>query len=232
MAYREGKLSLLPVEKQEEIVELARRGRLTDIVKSLNKEGVEISISGLSRFLKKVEERRLVENAGEDSAAMEALATGRDRKKFRKGTLVVLQSRLYEEALKVGDLETVQKCYQQLAAEEDRAEGLELERKRLELAALNAEVGRRKLEIMMEATKGRRQIAVESTAVEVGEPKKIEFPAVTEGENSRKRTQGSQREQELEGLLRTVKETLNRGGDPVEKLLEARAALEENERGR
>lgn len=232
MAYREGKLSQLPAEKQEEIVALARRCRLLDIVESLEKEGVEISISGLSRFVKKVEERRLLEDAKEESEAMEALAAGRDRKKFRKGTLAMLQSRLYDEALKSGDLATIQKCYQQLAAEEDRAEGLELDRRRLELAAINAEVGRRRLEIAMETAKGKRRVVVETAATEqVSGGKTGEKKLLTGGnrengeENCHERSQGSQKLGELEGVLRAVKEALNRGGDAAEKVLEARTVL-------
>lgn len=231
------KLSQLPVETQIKLAELAEECRLDDVVKILREDyGLDTSRSALGRFLKKWKEERLKAESAEMSETMDALVAGRDRKKFRKGTLAMLQQRMYDEAIATGDFERVKACYTELAKEEDRAESLELERRRVELAAVNAEIGRRRVELM--AAKAPKRVAIEcdvtTPEAQVGNGGVTEGKYLTggnreNGENSRERTQRSQREEALAALAR-VEEVLNRGGDAAEKILEARRVLGERSR--
>ena len=76
---RQSKLEQLPPETQSGIIEAAAHSRLADTLKILQAEGIETSISALSRFVREHREKILLEDGKGMKASVEALAERVDR---------------------------------------------------------------------------------------------------------------------------------------------------------
>jgi hypothetical protein len=147
------KLSQLAPNVQDAIEELAKRAKLCDLVDYLGKpkpEGfdVHVSMATLSRFLRRRAEDRLKENASEINEVVSGLAAVTNPKEFRKGTMAMLQQRMYEEAVATGDAKSVKEAYQMLAEEDAREKALELEARRTVVAEENARSAKLKVELL------------------------------------------------------------------------------------
>src|SRR5688500_5614738 len=93
---RPSKLEQLPPEMQREILEIAMNSRQVDALEALKEQGIEISASSLSRFIREHRQRLLMEDGEALKEGVEALAERGKAGKFRTGALEAARQRLYE----------------------------------------------------------------------------------------------------------------------------------------
>jgi hypothetical protein len=146
------KLSRLAPEVQDAIEEMSRLTKATALVEFLQLPppdgfGVSVSLATLYRFLRRRTERRLNESAEEMNEAARGAAAKLNRPEFRKGTMAMLQQRMYEEALTTGNPELVKEAYRMLSEEDAREAELQLAARRTAVAEEHAKAARRKVEL-------------------------------------------------------------------------------------
>jgi len=152
MKRRDCKLSNLLPETQEIIEELVNMYGLMITSEKLRKKneeggmGLFVSSATLSRFMRERAEQRLKENREQVNEAVSELAAG-DRKEFRKGTIAMLQQRIYEETVATENAEKVKEAYEMFTAQEERERELELAERHAAVAEENAKAARRKVEL-------------------------------------------------------------------------------------
>lgn len=146
------KLMGLKENEQNCVEEMCKQMSLLDVVGLIRKPrpegyGIQTCPATVHRFLRKRKELRLAGERQEMNETAQAAAREVDRRAFRKGTLAMLQQRIYDEAAVTGSLEEAKEAYQFLAQEEVREAELELETRKAAVAEENARVARRKLEL-------------------------------------------------------------------------------------
>jgi hypothetical protein len=152
MKRRDCKLSNELPETQEIIEELVNMFGLTIASEKLRKKSEEggmnlfVSSATLSRFMRERAEQRLKENREQVNQAVSEMAAG-DRKEFRKGTIAMLQQRIYEDTVGTGQSEKVREAYEMLVAQEERERELEIAERHAAVAEENAKAARRKVEL-------------------------------------------------------------------------------------
>ena len=208
-------LENLTPNQKEFVLEMAANARLCDVTMALKEEGIDISTSTLSRYLRRERERRMLEERADSKATVDELAANAKEGKLREGTLEAVRQRLYDRALLSNSPEEARQLYAAMVKEEAKLQELELERRRIAIAeeelklkalAMRAELGPAKAEV------------VESSAEEA---KEIEAPEV------KQLAATSENEQRLAETIRQAEAILNRGGELVDRLLEARSLLAE-----
>jgi hypothetical protein len=146
------KLGALKENEKCYVEEMCRQMSLIQVVGFIREErpkglGIQTCPATLHRFLRKRKEERLKAMRGEMNESVAEAAKGVDRKGFRKGTLALLQQRIYDEAAVTGSLEEAKEAYRMLAEEDAREAQLELDARKAAVAEENARLGRRKLEL-------------------------------------------------------------------------------------
>jgi hypothetical protein len=91
-------------------------------------------------------EQRLRENRGQVNELVSEMASG-DQKEFRKGTLAMLQQRIYEDAVATSSSEEIKQTFEMLTAQEQRERELEVAERHAAVAEENAKAARRKVEL-------------------------------------------------------------------------------------
>lgn len=208
-------LESLDEEKRTAILELAASADLTEVVLSLQNEGIFVSVPTLSRFVRRHREKLLLEEGKEMKPAVDQLVERGKEGGLRAGTLEAVRQRLYERALESRSPEEARLLYAAMVKEEGKLRELELEARKVALAEeqlkLDALVARAKMA-------GRAKAEVVDGAADKGilqEGPKLQLCGPTA------------KETRLLALVSTVEGILNRGGDLGERLLEARAVLAE-----
>jgi hypothetical protein len=229
---RLGKLEQLSEEMQTGIIELAMHSTQVDTVIALRKQGIEVSVPTLSRFVRKHREKLLMEEGEEMKGTTAALAARGKDSTFRVGTLEAVRQRLYEGALALKSPEEARALYAELVKEEGKLRELELEARRVAVAEEQVKVQRLRAEAEV-AAKRQRAVAVVTSSqavVDVGS----EGGVVKElGRSDRAALEpggpgiGEEKWMRLVGEVMAV---LNRAGAAEEKVLEARAILGEEMR--
>ena len=152
MKRRDCKLANQLPETQESIEELVNLYGLTIASEKLRKKSAEggmdlwVSTATLSRFMRERAEQRLKENREQIDGAVSEMAAV-DRKEFRKGTIAMLQQRIYDDTVATGSSEKVKEAYQMLIGQEERERELEVAERHAAVAEENAKAARRKLEL-------------------------------------------------------------------------------------
>jgi hypothetical protein len=239
-AQNRGKLEKLTPEQQSWIVEFSKRARLSDMVDALKKHGIDTSESALSRFIRKRRGEELIENGQELAATAEAIAEQGRGGKLREGTLEVMRQQLFEQAAAGQGPEEARELYGALVKEEAQLKELELEARKV--AALEQQVKLQEKRIEVEAMKaraalGRVRAEVTDTKAEASDEMLTSRPQIAPaGETTTEedrcgqakglgaQAEGVKRWMELCGQVMGI---LNRGGDPGERILEARGLLAE-----
>jgi pyruvate-formate lyase len=149
---RDCKLANLFPEVQEAVEELVNMYGLTFTAEKLRKKkedgGMDLFVSTatLSRFMRERAEQRLKENREQVSEAVSEMAAV-DRKEFRKGTIAMLQQRIYEDTVATGSSEKVREAYEMLISQEQRERELEVAERHAAVAEENAKAARRRAEL-------------------------------------------------------------------------------------
>ena len=148
----DSKLANLYPEVQEVIEEVVQILGLQLAAEKLRKPkeegGLDLSVSTatLSRFMRERAEQRLRENRSQVNELVSEMASG-DQKQFRKGTLAMLQQRIYEDAVASSSSEEIKQTFEMLTAQEQRERELELAERHAAVAEENAKAARRKVEL-------------------------------------------------------------------------------------
>ena len=243
-------LKILTAEQLDGLFEMSKRAKLDDLVESLKEHGIKTSDTALSRYFKKRRAQELVESGKEVAASVEALAEQGRGGKLREGTLEVLRQSFFEKAAEGQSPEEARELYDALVKEEGRVKELELEARKV--AALEQQVKLQERRIEVEAMKARAVVGRVRIQVvggkEVSHIAGEEVALIGEGEAAKGGTAcasgteggsagveeakpklgepGPKAERLLE-VVKVVEGVLNRGGDPGERILEARGLLAE-----
>jgi hypothetical protein len=152
MKRRDCKLANLLPETQDIIEELVNLYGLTITSEKLRKKSEQggmdlfVSTATLSRFMRERAEQRLKENREQIDGAISEMAAV-DRKEFRKGTIAMLQQRIYEDTVATGSSEKVKEAYEMLIGQEQRERELEVAERHAAVAEENAKAARRRAEL-------------------------------------------------------------------------------------
>ncbi|HUS34282.1 MAG TPA: hypothetical protein VM680_02910 [Verrucomicrobiae bacterium] len=136
-------------EAIEEVVQVLGLQLAADKLRKPKEEGgmdLFVSTATLSRFMRERAEQRLRENRGQVNELVREMASG-DQKEFRKGTLAMLQQRIYEDAVATSSSEEIKQTFEMLTAQEQRERELELAERHAAVAEENAKAARRKVEL-------------------------------------------------------------------------------------
>ena len=208
------RLENLDEEKKLMILELAENTQVVDMVVALRQHGIMTSAPTLTRFIRRNQEKRLLEEGVESKDRVDALARRSKEWKLREGTLEAVRQRMYERALGSKNPEESMDLYRAMVKEEAQLREQELEARKVAVAEEQVRLQRMKIET--EKAKARvpaEVIASEPIAETAAESKQLQAPPTSEGEK-----------QALE-LLQDLSQILNRAGDVEEKVLEARERL-------
>src|SRR5215213_5970221 len=216
---RVGKLEQLSEEMRTRIIELAMHSTLVDTVLALQSEGVDVSVPTLSRFVRKHRERLLMEEGEEMKGTVGALAARGKESEFRVGTLEAVRQRLYERALVLQSPEEARELYAELVKEEGKLRELELDARRVAVAEEQVKVQRLRAEAEVAVKRQKAVVTSTQTVVDV-----VSEGDVTKQLAERSAEAGDDKWSRLFGEIMGI---LNRGGEPGERLLEARAILAE-----
>ena len=205
------------------ILETAPYANLTDLVVTLQKQGISTSVPSLSRFVRRHQEEMLLIEGREMKAAVDELAERGKDGRLRAGTVEAVRQRLYEQALQSRSPEEARLLYAALVKEETKLKELELEARKVAIAEeqlkLDALVARAKVlagrakVVSEENGDGAADAANQIAAAEAQEVKQLAGP--------------SENEKRLVELVSEVSGILNSGGDLNERMMEARAVLAE-----
>jgi hypothetical protein len=238
---RLGKLEQLSEEMRTRIIELAMHSTLVDTVLALQREGVDVSVPTLSRFVRKHRETLLMEEGEEMKETTAALAARGKESQFRVGTLEAVRQRLYERALVLQSPEEARELYAELVKEEGKLRELELEARRVAVAEEQVKVQRLRAEADV-AVKRQKAIVTASEGVvdmvgeadgvrkQLSEADRAGLEPSGPGAKQLADRSGGGSEEKWVHLFREITAILNRGGDPGEKILEARERLSEEMR--
>jgi hypothetical protein len=111
------------------------------------KPPIDCTASGLKRFIRRLKEEALLEEAEEASDTMEKLAAKAKESKMREGTVEAARQRLYANALETNDLESLQQFFKMMAEEKKQEQLMAIEDRKAKAAEENAKIGWRKLEM-------------------------------------------------------------------------------------
>jgi hypothetical protein len=217
---RVGKLEQLSEEVRTGIIELTMHSTLVDSVLALRDRGIDVSVPTLSRFVRKHREKLLLEEGEEMKGTVGALAARGKESEFRVGTLEAVRQRLYERALVLQSPEEARELYAELVKEEGKLRELELEARRVAVAEEQVKVQRLRAEAEVAAKRQKAVVTSTQAVVDV----------VSEGGGATKQLaerSGEAGDDKWSRLFGEIMGILNRGGDPGERLLEARAILSE-----
>lgn len=208
------------------ILETAAYANLTDMVVTLQKEGISTSVPSLSRFVRRHQEEMLLMEGREMKAAVDELAERGKDGRLRAGTVEAVRQRLYEQALQSRSPEEARLLYAALVKEETKLKELELEARKVAIAEeqlkLDALVARAKV------LAGRVKVVSEENGDGAPETANQIATAETKETKEVKQLAGpSEREKRLTELVSEVSGILNSGGDLNERMMEARAVLAE-----
>ncbi|HUS36436.1 MAG TPA: hypothetical protein VM680_13880 [Verrucomicrobiae bacterium] len=210
-------LEKLTPNQKEFILEMAANARLYDVVVALKEEGIEVSTSTLSRYLRRERERRMAEERADSKEMVSELAASAKDGKLREGTLEAVRQRLYDRALLSNSPEEARQLYAAMVKEEAKLQELELERRRLAIA---------EEELKLKALKARAELGPKTQA-EVVESSAEEAKVIEAPEAKQLAAPSSENEGQLAAVIRQAEAILNRGGELEGRLLEARGLLAE-----
>jgi hypothetical protein len=221
----DNQLENLDPKTQEAIIDLSAHASMPDVLKSLRNHGIEISPSTLKRFIRRHQEKCLLKDADEGKEALEALAANGRTGKLREGTLQAVRHQLYDRALDTTNPEEARELFAAMVAEETKLKQIELEARKV--AAFEEQVKIQRLKVEMDAMAKRQKAVVASSAVVESGAKEIgEGADAARAGSAKQLTEGDEWKHMLT-LFGEVLEILNRGGEPGERLLEARTLLRE-----
>lgn len=208
-------LEKLTPNQKEFILEMAATARLYDVVVALKEEGIEVSTSTLSRYLRRERERRMAEERADSKEMVSELAASAKDGKLREGTLEAVRQRLYDRALLSNSPEEARQLYAAMVKEEAKLQELELERRRLAIAEeeLKLKALRARAELPMTKAEVVESSTEEAKVLGTPEAKQLAAPSESEGR--------------LAEVIRQAEAILNRGGELEGRLLEARGLLAE-----
>jgi hypothetical protein len=204
------------------ILELAANADLTDVVVRLQERGISVSVSTLSRFVRRHREKLMLSEGSEMKGAVDQFVERGKEGGLRAGTLEAVRQRLYERALESRSPEEARLLYAALVKEEAKLKELELEGRRVALAEEQL-----KLDVLVARSKVGGRVKGEVVDGAVGE----KGSELVIDERAKLQLGGpmgpTEKETRLLALVSEVDGILNRGGDLGERLLEARAVLAE-----
>jgi hypothetical protein len=139
----------LSQEKKEYILEFHGSMDLADLAEELLHETppVECSVPALKRFIRRLKEEGLLEEAEEGADVMEKFAERAKDSKAMDGTIEATRQRLFEQALETDDKETLMEMFKAMNEEKVRARMVAVEERKARVAEENAKLGWRKLEL-------------------------------------------------------------------------------------
>jgi hypothetical protein len=156
---------------------------------------------------------------------LEALAASGRSGKLREGTLEAVRHQLYDRALETNNPEEARELFAAMVTEETKLKQIELEARKV--AAFEEQVKIQRLKVEFEAM-GKRQKAMVASSEVVEAPKEIgEGAEAARAAMPKQLTEGDEMGKRMLRLFGEVMGVLNRGGEPSERLLEARAMLSE-----
>jgi uncharacterized protein with von Willebrand factor type A (vWA) domain len=236
-----GKLESLPEEQRTQIIEWAANARQEDVVIALQKRGIYVHPSTLSRFVRKSREKHLLEEGEEIKETAAALAERGRTGVLREGTIEAVRQRLYERALVSNSPEEARELYAALIAEEAKLKQLELEARKVAVAEQQLKLQELRIQVEMNRSRKRAMVTAsesESEAVAVADGEKVEVAQIAGGATAEPLKGGttcdgktgegvSEGEKRLQLVVRETVEVLNGTGTPYDKLQEARERLME-----
>jgi DNA primase len=138
----------LTKEQGEKLLELSKTMSMESLVKVVEgaPEPIHCSIPAMRRYLKRIEQEQLIEDANESEETVAILAKKGENPGVRDAALAAMRQRMFESAFQTNNREMLMEMFRELNEEkaEDRAQALE-ERK-VKVAEENAKLGWRKLE--------------------------------------------------------------------------------------
>jgi hypothetical protein len=138
----------LTKEQGEKLLELSKTMSMESLVKVVEgaPEPIHCSIPAMRRYLKRIEQEQLIEDAQESEETVAILAKSGQNPGVRDAALAAMRQRMFESAFQTNNREMLMEMFRELNEEkaEDRAQALE-ERK-VKVAEENAKLGWRKLE--------------------------------------------------------------------------------------
>jgi hypothetical protein len=229
-------LESLSPEQQEWILDLAANAqRLADVVTPLWEQGIMVSLSTLTRFVREHRAKVVLDHGEGVKGAAEALAARGKGGDFRKGTLEAIRQRFFDEALSnQSTTEEALKIYGELLKEEARLQELQLAERRMAVLEEQTRLQKVKLRLAARAQRGRKMVKLEaSNVVQSAEVMDIERAAEKgrliehRSSNSEHRSlgDGAEKMKALAAVVLRLEEVLNRGGSVEEKVAEARGVL-------
>jgi hypothetical protein len=135
-------------EQGEKLLELSKSMSMESLVKVVEgaPEPIHCSIPAMRRYLKRIEQEQLIEDAKEAEDTVAILAKSGENPGVRDAALAAMRQRMFESAFQTNNREMLMEMFRELNEEkaDDRAQALE-ERK-VKVAEENAKLGWRKLE--------------------------------------------------------------------------------------
>ena len=139
----------LSQQKKEYILEFYGSMELADLAEELLLETppVVCSVPALKRFIRRLKEEALLEEAEEGADVVEKFAERAKDSKTMDGTIEATRQRLFEQALETDDKETLMEMFKAMNEEKTQARMAAVEERKARVAEENAKLGWRKLEL-------------------------------------------------------------------------------------